>query len=142
MLTEGTAVIGAPGGSIVTHGALHESDSQWNRPSATCTDDAGTATNFFDTLLVKNTASVERFLDVTATWTGGDGFLVVYFGTFNPLDGAGAQCIDGSDDFGGMTASRVSDVLIFPGETLTVVATSYGAATAIPSYTLEVATLP
>ena len=141
VLTEGTATLAPPGGSITTAGALHTSDPQWNRPSESCTDDGGTAENHYDTYLIKNASSVERDLNITANWGSGDGFLVVYFGAFDPADGAGLQCIEGDDDFNGVSASRLADVIIFPGETLTVVATTYAAAATIPAYTVRVDTL-
>lgn len=141
VLTEGdAATIASPGGSIVTKGALHASDPLWNRPSESCTDDAGTAANFHDVHHVKNTSTSERTIDVTATWTGGDGFLAVYFGDFTPSVAASDQCIDADDDNNSTSSSRVDAVTIFPGETLTLVASSFAASTAIASYALDVHT--
>jgi hypothetical protein len=141
VLTEGDAAsIASPGGSITTRGALHASDPLWNRPSESCSDDAGTAANFHDVHHVKNATASERVIDVTATWTGGDGFLAVYFGDFTPSVAASDQCIDADDDNNGTTSSRVDAVTIFPGETLTIVASSFMPSTPITSYALDVHT--
>lgn len=141
VLTEGAAAtIASSGGSVVTKGALHASDPLWNRPSESCTDDAGTSANFHDVHRVKNTSTSERGIDVTATWTGGDGFIAVYFGDFTPSVAASDQCIDADDDNNGTTSSRIDAVTIFPGETLTIVASTFAASTPITSYTLDIHT--
>lgn len=94
----------------------------------------------WEALSFTNTSDVRVVVDVVATWSG-DGYLFVYEDFFDPsmpLD----RCLFGDDDDGALNRSAVRDIEVDPGETIVVVASSFGSGggTALGPYTLEVTT--
>jgi hypothetical protein len=132
-----TVDIAQPGGDVDLIGSLDATDPTWTRPLASCAEGFG-AGRFYDAHLIRNNTGSPQTLTVTATWAG-DGFLHAFtrFG-FSPVSPT-SGCLDGSDDFGGTGGSQLVDLNIAAGETLVLVASTFGT-TPIAGYSIEVAT--
>jgi hypothetical protein len=137
---EAVASIAAPGGSVTTSGTLHGTDETWNRLGSTCTSSPATGEHSRDRLLIKNDTGSSQDLDITATWHDGDGYLHVFVYDESNAGMGNGMCLDANDDSNGQGESAVESLLIYSGETLLVVASSYAADTPIGAYDIEVAT--
>lgn len=134
------AELAPPGQSFITHGTLHVTDDQWDRPTQCNAQAGGPVDHFYDAHYLKNSTQTSKDIQVTATWAEQDGGLQLYLGDlFDPA--SPGTCLASSDDFGGPGQSRLTDFLL-AGETLTVVASAVAGNTPIGPYTLEVLTLP
>jgi cysteine-rich repeat protein len=128
--------IAAPGASVSIMGGIAGTDPTFTRPSGCGTLSPGSYHH--DTWTLENTTGASRTLTIDAAWSS-DGYLFAYRWPFDatmPLTG----CAAANDDFGSTTASRVSGVTIADGERIVVVATTYGSASTLASYTLTAGT--
>jgi cysteine-rich repeat protein len=132
---EAATPIAEVGETIENMGSLVDGDALWARPSSGCFPSAE-VDHPYDAYRIVNNTGADQLITVTAAWAG-DGFLHVFREPFNPvtLDG----CEAGDDDFG-IDGSQLTDLLIADGETMVVVASSYGADDFIGDWTIEVLT--
>jgi hypothetical protein len=129
-----------PGLTMQLSGVLDDTDAQFTRPTESCSASSTTGQRY-ETHRITNSSSTTRSLTLRANWDG-DGFLGVYTDAFDPANAA-TGCLDADDDHsdngaGAQAGSQVEDMLIFPGETLVVVATTFGADDKIGDYTIDV----
>jgi hypothetical protein len=134
--------VAAPGLTMQLDGSLGDGNEQWTRPNESC-EAASTTGARFESHRITNDSSATRSLDLVANWSG-DGFLAVYTEDFDPANAA-TGCLAADDDFSAnsismssRTGSKIEDLLIFPGETLVVVATTFGSDDKIGNYTVDV----
>ena len=132
------AEIAAAGDSITLTGALEPSDPTFTRASQTCGAD-GRANVFFDDFPIVNNTGTTQLLQITAAWTGGDGYLHVYGAGFDYQDET-TGCLAGDDDFNGVEASQITMLPIEAGQTLVVVASTFREFAGIDSYSIEILT--
>ena len=128
--------IAAAGASITLTGTLEATDPTWYRPSEFCT--SGTSGKYFDAVPIVNATLAPQTLTITADWTADsfDGFLHIFDmmpdGTSAATSRAG--CIDGSDDDEDLTgtgrnSSKLTNVVMQPGERIWVIASTYSTST-------------
>ena len=103
-------------------GELDDTDESFTRAGSGC----GTSTTQteFDTYTYTNDSGVAQVVDVVGNWTF-DGYLHVYDNNgFDPMDPT-TNCVGGDDDEGFLGASRVNDIDVAPGESITIVASAF-----------------
>jgi hypothetical protein len=130
--------IAGPGSSIPLSGALTSADPTWKRPNATCESQSESG-QFFDAFAIVNNTGVAQELRIGANWNDADGYLHVFDGGWNPLDGSG--CLVGNDDHEGTSASRLPDITIAPNQTMIVAVSTWGVGVSIDSYLVMVETV-
>ncbi|MDF1564174.1 MAG: DUF4215 domain-containing protein [Deltaproteobacteria bacterium] len=128
--------IAAPGASIVATESIDATDMQWARPGSTC-GATSPADHYFDAVWIENNTGYPQLLTATAAWSG-DGFLHVFYDPFDPADLA--NCIKGDDDFNGTSGSQIVEIYIMPGESLVLVASTWGGGAVTGAYSLDIAT--
>jgi hypothetical protein len=131
--------IPAQGGRLSLAGSLDAGDPTWTRPNADCSPRAVEDQHPWDAYELTNQSDAPQRVRVQASWAGGDGYLFAYgvpFDAGEPAD----LCRAGNDDANGRQASLLTDLALEPGQTLTLVATSFRKEDAIGAYTLEVMT--
>lgn len=136
-------VIAAPGRTLRMQGALHAADPEWARPGLDCAPPAQPfpRRHAYDVVRVRNPYEAARRITITATWGGdADGVLFVFDETFRHRSADG--CVAADDDFESTARSRLSDVVIGPGEERVIVASTYASRREIPRWVIEVETLP
>jgi len=138
--TDTAALIAASGASISTSGTLHGTDESWSRLGDSCTSSPATGDYVRDRLLLKNDTGASQTLDISAAWHEGDGYLHVFVYDDSVAGLGNGMCVDANDDAGGASTSAINNLVIYDGETLLVVASSYTAGTAIGAYDIDVAT--
>lgn len=113
---------------LLASGTLDASDPTFTRPEERCA--AGTTSGMrYDTYSAFNTGSTTLQVTATASWTGFDGFLAAYIGSFSPASPTLA-CVTANDDNAGATTSSSLVVANWaPGTRLTLVMTTYATGT-------------
>ena len=131
-----------PGGSVDFNGALGVGDStMMNRPSELCNAPSQErGPYFFDTHAVVNQTGAAQDIAVSVLWSGGDGYLLLYRGGFDP-GAPTVNCAGGDDDTGGPSMSVVPRFTLAPDELVVLLATTFSVQAAIPDYLIEVETL-
>lgn len=131
-----------PGGRLDFNGVLGVGDvTMMNRPSEACnapSEERGPY--YFDAWAVVNQTGQTQDISVSIFWSGGDGYLLLYRGGFDPATPT-LHCAGGDDDTGGTTLSAVPRFTLAPDELVVIVATTFSIQASIPEYLLEVATL-
>lgn len=138
-----TAVpIEAPGGHVDFTGALGPSDvTMMRRPYQSCAPQAEDRGPYYlDSFAVVNQTGERQDLAIDALWTGGDGYLLLYRGGFDPAAPT-VNCAGGDDDSGSAAGSSVPRFSIAADEIVIIVATTFSVQASIPDYLLEVETL-
>ena len=141
---EANAIQLAPQGeSVYFGGAFSEEDPTWDRRGADCTGSARPG-RYVDTYRIVNNTDEAQRIDVLGRWADFDGYIHLFQ---DPADLADAEtCIVGDDDYGrfgypNRDGSLIEEFIIQPGETLTVVASTFGEAIT-GDYVVEVRTYP
>lgn len=126
------------GATEIVSGSIDDTDPVFDRPSAGCFG-GGAADHFYDVYGFENVDMLPLEVLITATWDDGDGYLHGYT-SFDPADSE-AECVDGDDDFaeGGGPALGGSQftMVVAPASSFEVVASTFSAADAIGTYTIE-----
>jgi hypothetical protein len=133
------AVVTGPGQSVRLFGSLTADDAAWDRLTADCDGDRGLANHFYDVFSVRNDGAEGLLLTITASWSGGDGFLHVF--DSEQIDLALRQgCIVGNDDRlpRDVSQSEIAGLEILPGETLMIVASTFSGGQAIGPYEIVI----
>ncbi|MEM9862204.1 MAG: DUF4215 domain-containing protein [Myxococcota bacterium] len=130
VVDEDFACRGAPSlcGSVVSSldGVLEDTDTAWTRPLATC--GAGSTSTVFESVTYTNDTGGDIVVDIVADWTF-DGYLFVYDADVDGDDPT-TGCVVGNDDFpsGNEDNSGITGVEIADGDSIVIVASSFGAA--------------
>ncbi|MCB9532133.1 MAG: DUF4215 domain-containing protein [Myxococcales bacterium] len=125
--------------AVVFTDSLTDGNPSFFRPGSFCA--VGDRETYFGVYPITNATDGTLFVDITAAWADGDGFLVVYDGSFDPSDG-GIGCLDANDDFGGTSGSALLGFPIAAGATLQIVPTTYAEFDTISSFELTVSATP
>jgi hypothetical protein len=118
----GDELIPSAGMSTTLTGTLDASDPQWARPSASCF--SGSGTKYFDAVPFTNATLAPQTLDLDVAWSGVDGFLHVFRSAPDPTNPT-RGCLDGNDDSGGTSASRLGGYGVAPGERVWIVLSTF-----------------
>ncbi|MFT5358658.1 MAG: cysteine-rich repeat protein [Polyangiales bacterium] len=110
--------------SAVFTGDLENTDDTWERPSAGC--GSGSAGKFYDVVPFTWGGTTDETLVFTVAWDGVDGYVHTFS---DPFDAATAPtgCIDGGDDFGGVSGSQ-AEALMTPATTVNVIMSTFSSA--------------
>lgn len=124
------------GGSIQLVGSIGIDDWTWARPTGGCAPTAP-ANHYYEVWPLINETGQDQRVTVTAEWLA-DGHLHAYADPFDPLTVNG--CLVGNDQFDGASGSRLTDLFIAAGETVHIVASTFGSLDPIGDYTIDVLT--
>jgi len=133
--------IAPQGGHVDFTGALGPTDAtMMNRPFETCTAPGQERGPYYvDSFAVVNQTGEQQDIAVGALWTGGDGYLLLYRGGFDPTTPT-VNCAGGDDDTGSAAMSAVPRFAIAPDEIVIIVASTFTVQATIPDYLIEVET--
>jgi cysteine-rich repeat protein len=128
-----------PTGILSLSGNHTTADPTWTRPEDNCTQ-LETATNFhYERFYVHNPFSTRQTYLVDVDWLE-DGYLHVYDEAFDPSAPLNGSCITGNDDWPDLGLNRESRAQFTaePGQTLTLVVSTFAAGIALNAYTLNI----
>ena len=129
--------IAASGSSVNFSGSIDATDPVWGRALADCSALTTPVNHNYDVHTITNSTGAAQTLTVTAMWSG-DGYIHAFSDPLDLMSIAG--CIDGDDDFGGTSGSRMVGVPIADGATIHIIASTFFGMDAIGPYTIEIAT--
>ncbi|MDH5753563.1 MAG: hypothetical protein OEZ59_14225, partial [Deltaproteobacteria bacterium] len=134
-----TDLPGTKGASTTLTGSISVTDPVWRR-SDSCGSSPLAGNFFYDAHYLTNATASAQAYSINATWSGvaANGFLHVYDYPFDTLL-QGSNCLGANDDLAGdTTQSQVNSIMLRPGQTIVVVASTFSAADVVSSYDITV----